>query len=116
VTRCWYWKFWPVIALWREHTARGGNCKIISGIAKNFGCTGRESKYLEFVDWQKLISLGIVGLTAALFLWFRFKPRKFSLQKDTHCGCSAAGLTTPKSSIVFRGRRGEKPEIIVKMR
>jgi hypothetical protein len=90
--------------------------KIFQAPPENIGCAGRESKYVEFVDWQKIVSLGIVGSTVALFLWFRFKPRKFSLQKDTHCGCSAAGQAAPKSSIVFRARRGEKPEIIVKMR
>jgi len=83
---------------------------------ENIGCAGDESTYVEFVDWQKIAALGIVGITAALFLYFRFKPRKFSLHKDTHCGCSAAGQSGPQSSIVFRARRGEKPEIIVKMR
>jgi hypothetical protein len=68
------------------------------------------------MDWQQIIALVIVGLTAGIFLWNRFKPRKFSLERDTHCGCGKAGQDAPRSSIVFRARKGEKPQITVKMK
>jgi hypothetical protein len=67
------------------------------------------------MDWQQMVSLGIVGIAAFLLLRARFAPRKFSLQHDTHCGCSSPGQSAPQSSIVFRARRGQRPEIVVKM-
>jgi hypothetical protein len=68
------------------------------------------------MDWQQIIALVIVGLTAGIFLWSRFRPRKFSLERDTHCGCGKGSQDAPKSSIVFRARKGEKPQITVKMK
>jgi hypothetical protein len=62
------------------------------------------------------MSLVVVGVTAGLFLRSSLKPRKFSLERDTHCGCASASQSTPQSSIVFRARRGERPQIIVKMK
>jgi len=68
------------------------------------------------MDWQQLVSLGIVAATAGLLLWSKFRVRKFSLQRDTHCGCSAAGPGASQSSVVFRARRGERPQITFKMK
>ena len=78
-------------------------------------CAEREREYLSFVEWQHVVSLGIVGAVAALLAWGKFRPRKFSLERDTHCGCSASGHST-QNSIVFRARRGERPQITVKMK
>ncbi|HMJ89341.1 MAG TPA: hypothetical protein VK530_05975 [Candidatus Acidoferrum sp.] len=66
------------------------------------------------MDWQQITALAIVLLTAAMFVWSRARRRKFSFQRDTHCGCSAT--SAPKSSIVFHARKGEQPRTIVKMR
>jgi len=66
------------------------------------------------VDWQKIVSLAIVGVTAAVLLWSKFRPRKFSFQKDTHCGCASPSTTSPQSTMVFRARRGERPQIYIK--
>lgn len=68
------------------------------------------------MDWQQPMALGIVAVTAALFLRSRFQRRKFDFERDTHCGCSAGGASGSKNSIVFRRRKGEPAEIIVKMR
>jgi hypothetical protein len=68
------------------------------------------------VDWQQVVSLGIVGATAGILLWSKLRPRKFDLKRDTHCGCSSPAEAAPKSSMIFRARRGERPEIIVKMK
>jgi len=68
------------------------------------------------MDWQKAVSLGIVATTAAILLWNRFCPRKFSLQRDTHCGCSSVGHSSSQNTIIFRARRGERPQITVKMK
>jgi len=68
------------------------------------------------MDWQQLASLGIVGVTAALLFssWFRRRRIKFSFQRDTHCGCSAPDPSSRPPSIIFRARKGERPEIVVK--
>jgi hypothetical protein len=67
------------------------------------------------MDWQQPVALGIVAATAAGFLWRRIRPAKFDFQRDTHCGCSSPANTASKSSIVFRARKGERPQIVVKM-
>ena len=79
-------------------------------------CVGEETAYVGEVNWQEIAALGIVGMTAGLFVWNRFRPRKFSLTKDTHCGCSSPAETARGSSMVFRARRGERPQVLVKMK
>jgi hypothetical protein len=65
------------------------------------------------VDWQQPVALAIVALTAGTFLWRRFRPRKFSFAKDTPCGCSAVSGARPPG-LVVHGRRGERPQVVVK--
>ena len=67
------------------------------------------------MDWQQIVSLAIVGTVAALFAWARWRPRKFDFKRDTHCGCAGSG-TPEQSSIIFHARKGERPEVIVKMK
>ncbi len=68
------------------------------------------------MDWQQLVSLLIVAFAAALLLGRKFRRPRFSFQRDTHCGCAAVPQTAPQSSIVFRARKGQRPEVLVKMR
>ncbi|MBI3416921.1 MAG: hypothetical protein HY043_16645 [Verrucomicrobia bacterium] len=68
------------------------------------------------MDWQQIASLLIVGVTAGLFIWSRRRQRKFDFQRDTHCGCDSPAEHNPKSSIIFRARRGQRPEIEIKTR
>jgi hypothetical protein len=68
------------------------------------------------MDWQQLVSLVVVASAAVLLLGGRFRRRKFSFERDTHCGCAAFQEASPQSSIVFRARKGERPEVRVKMR
>ncbi|HVV02367.1 MAG TPA: hypothetical protein VHH88_13450 [Verrucomicrobiae bacterium] len=71
----------------------------------------------ENMDWQQITALAIVAGTAVLLLARKTRRRKFSLEKDTPCGCSAQGISgAQKSSIVFHARKGAKPEVLVKMR
>jgi len=72
--------------------------------------------YLPVVDWQQGLALLIVGATAGVFLWMKVRPRKFSFERDTHCGCSSGGTPGigPKQSITFRARKGERPQVLVK--
>ncbi|HEX4645159.1 MAG TPA: hypothetical protein VH598_06075 [Verrucomicrobiae bacterium] len=83
---------------------------------QNISCAATEWGYVDAVDWQQIVSLAIVGLSAALLLRSKFRPRKFSLQRDTHCGCAPVGRSAPQNSIVFRARRGERPQVVVKMK
>jgi hypothetical protein len=64
------------------------------------------------MDWQRIASLGIVAVTAGAFIRAKLRTRKFSFERDTHCGCSSPSGT--KNSIVFHARKGQRPQIIVK--
>ncbi len=68
------------------------------------------------MDWQQLVSLVIVASAAVLLLGNRFGRRKFNFERDTHCGCVAIQESSRQSSIVFRARKGQRPEVLVKMR
>lgn len=66
--------------------------------------------------WQTVISLVIVALAASGLLWAKFRKRKFDFHRDTHCGCGTPNQSTTHQSIVFRARKGERPQVIVKKR
>jgi hypothetical protein len=66
------------------------------------------------MDWQKLAALSVVAATAGLFLRAKLRPRKFSFERETHCGCSSANSAGAKTSIVFSARKGGRAKIIVK--
>jgi len=66
------------------------------------------------MDWQQAVSLLIVAATAGFFLRARFRRRRFSLERDTHCGCGSPGGRAAQGSIVFHARKGERRQIIVK--
>ncbi len=67
------------------------------------------------MDWQQLAALVIVGAAAFLLLRSQLRPRKPFLSPDGPCGCSAAGTGGSKASITVRSRKGERPQVIVKM-
>jgi len=68
------------------------------------------------MDWQQAASLLMVGVAALLLAWGRIRRRRFSFARDTHCGCTGAGNSSPQGSIVFRARKGERGEILMKMK
>ena len=68
------------------------------------------------MDWQQPVSLGIVFAAAALLFSSKLRRRKFDFQRATHCGCQPVHQSAPQSSIVFRARKGQRAEVIVKMR
>ena len=78
-------------------------------------CATGFSSYVAIMDWQQTVSLGIVAVAAGALLWGRFRRRKFSFERDTHCGCSTPQSAEAQQSIVFRARKGERPEVRVKM-
>ncbi len=77
-------------------------------------CVGGFWAYVPAMDWQQLVALTIVAAAAALLVRGRLRRGRFSFQRDTHCGCTASG--SPSSNrIVFRARKGQRPEVVVKM-
>jgi hypothetical protein len=68
------------------------------------------------MDWQQLASLVIVAAAAALLAASRYRRRKFSFARDSHCGCSAVYESSPQASIIFRARKGERAQVFVKMK
>ena len=68
------------------------------------------------MDWQQLVSLGIVACAALCLAGSRLRRRKFSFERETPCGCSGARGTAPQGSMVFRARKGERPEVRVRMK
>jgi hypothetical protein len=66
------------------------------------------------MDWQKTAALGVVAVTAAVFLRAKLRRRKFSFEHDTHCGCAVTGDANAKTSIVFSARKGERAKITIK--
>jgi hypothetical protein len=69
------------------------------------------------MDWQQLTALAVVAMTAGIFAWRKFRPRKKTMfGHDGHCGCGGANQPPEKSSLVFRARKGERPQVTVKMK
>ena len=68
------------------------------------------------MDWQQLVSLAVVASAAVLLVRSRFRQRKFSFERNTHCGCVSAQEPSTQSSIIFHARKGSRPEVVVRMR
>jgi len=66
------------------------------------------------MDWQRLVSLAIVAAAAVLLLRREFGRRRFNFERGAGCGCAAGSRTPASGSIVFRARKGERPEIVVR--
>ncbi len=68
------------------------------------------------MDWQDFTALSIVAATVVLFAWNKFRRKKFDFKRDTHCGCASPEGSSPRSSIIFHARKGERGQIIMKMK
>ncbi len=55
----------------------------------------------------------LVAATAAAFIFSWRRPRRFDFKRDTHCGCAPGGAG---NSIVFRARKGQRAQVIMKMK
>ena len=65
------------------------------------------------MDWQQATALSIVALTAALFVASQSRKQKGA---GCGCGCASATGTPEKSSILLRAKKGERRQVIVKLR
>jgi len=72
--------------------------------------------YVSVVDWQQVIALSIVVVTAGIFAWRRLRSRKSPLGRESRCGCTTPSGPAEKGSIVYHARKGQRPEVIVKMK
>jgi hypothetical protein len=80
-------------------------------------CADAARGYLVGMDWQRIAALAVVAGTAGVFLaraWPR--RRKFSFERQTHCGCGTAGQAGARNSVVFHARKGRRPQVIVRMK
>jgi hypothetical protein len=77
-------------------------------------CRLSRVRYVPGVNWQTVISLLIVVLAAAGLLWRMLRRRKFRFQRDSPCGCATPARGGAGDSMVFRVRKGERAQIIVK--
>jgi len=67
------------------------------------------------MDWQQLTALLIVAVTAGVFLWQWLRPKRLGSKKGSACGCSTSPSSGPKPSVIYHVRKGERPQITVKM-
>jgi hypothetical protein len=68
------------------------------------------------VAWQETAALSIVGLTGIAFVWRAMRRRRFDPARDTHCGCGTGSQRHGGPSVIFRARKGERPQIIVRLK
>lgn len=67
------------------------------------------------MDWQQVLALLIVAVTAGVFARSKFRRKKFSFERDMPCGCSSSkSLVGPTQSIQFRAKKGERPTVVLK--
>jgi hypothetical protein len=66
------------------------------------------------MNWQQAVSIGIVTLTAVLFWRGRFGSRKFQFSRQTHCGCGSGRKGAAPAGVIYRARKGQRPQIILK--
>jgi hypothetical protein len=79
-------------------------------------CEVAQRGYVPRMAFQETLALGIVAITATVFLWNCLRPRRFSFVRDTHCGCSTRSPEMVRQSIVFHARKGERPQVMLKLR
>ena len=66
------------------------------------------------MDWQEMMALGLVAVTAVLFAWHLFGAKRFQLQRGAPCGCgSQPRMGTAPVRIICRARKGEPSRWIV---
>ncbi|PAW91528.1 MAG: hypothetical protein B9S33_00640 [Pedosphaera sp. Tous-C6FEB] len=67
------------------------------------------------MNWQEIVALGVVGSAAFLLLRPLLRPPAPLRSPANPCGCSAVGAGGNKASIIVRSRKGERPQVILRM-
>jgi hypothetical protein len=68
------------------------------------------------MDWQQLASLAIVGIAAALLVRSKVQRPKTRFARNSSCGGCAGVHIIPQHSVVYHARKGERPQVIVKLK
>lgn len=63
------------------------------------------------MDWQQPVTLGIVAVTAGIFLWRAVRPARYRLRKGVPCGCVGPRGGPKAPGLVVHSRRGEVPQV-----
>ena len=89
-----------------------------SGLRRISVAIGRVLSMFRSMEWQRYTALGIVAMTAALFVWRRFRSRRSggwrsasaSFLGSAHdgCGCTIGSGGAPPPSVIYRARKGER--------
>ncbi len=64
--------------------------------------------------WQETAALSIVGLTGVTFVWRAWRARRFRTSEATRCECGSVGGVNSAPSVIYRARKGERPQILVR--
>ena len=67
------------------------------------------------MDWQQVVSLVVVAAAAVLLLRPRLRRNRLKLGGRSPCGCEMSAVAGQQNSIVFRARKGQRPEVHVRM-
>jgi hypothetical protein len=65
------------------------------------------------VNWQQIVSLLIVGITAGMFLRAWRRQRVLKLQRHSPCGCGTPRLGDAPPRITFHARKGQRTVVTV---
>jgi hypothetical protein len=68
------------------------------------------------MDWQQLTALAIVALTAGVMAWSWRRRRAPGGRRLGACPGCGTGDARPRETVVFHARKGERPEIRVRLR
>lgn len=69
------------------------------------------------MNWQQVVSLLIVATAGGLFLRSHLLRRKLSLVRNLPCGgCPGQSSRRPQHTIIYRAKKGERPQIILKQK
>lgn len=68
------------------------------------------------MDWQQVCSLLIVAAAAGGLVWSKLRRKKPGVFHTGHCGCSASTHASSPGSIIFHARKGQRSEVVVRMR
>lgn len=77
--------------------------------------TAHELASKQHMNWQEIVALGVVGSAAFLLLRPLLRPPAPLRSPANPCGCSAVGAGGSKASIIVRSRKGERPQVILRM-
>jgi hypothetical protein len=68
------------------------------------------------MDWQQIAALTVVATTTALFVRARARNHAKVSGLEKHCGCGGGPGSEVPATTVLRGRKGERAQLVVKLK